>query len=164
MRNENSAGQCEQQASGCCRLVEWRCCAHKALGGTKRIGCRRPSAIVCDLSTRVTPHRVIDAQGRTITETTPPIAVEDCRDGSQAIVFADGWLALVHEAVLREGRRSYRHRLVWVDQSGLLRRISRTFYFQQTGAEVRWWLDVARRQTTCRVIRRRRQRSMDRDD
>jgi FkbM family methyltransferase len=84
------------------------------------------------------PTRLIDETGRTIAETTPPIAAEQFRGGAQAIEFDGGWLALVHEEVLGDtvADRSHQHRFVRFDRMGTLRNVSRPFYFQQHGIEV----------------------------
>ncbi len=49
-----------------------------------------------------------------IADATPSTAAEQCRGGTQAIVFQGGWLGLIHEVSKREKRRYYQHRLVSV--------------------------------------------------
>jgi hypothetical protein len=60
---------------------------------------------------------------------------EGFRGGSQVIAFDGGWLALVHEVRVRDGRRQYRHRFVWLDEANSLRRVSRPFFFHKQGVE-----------------------------
>jgi hypothetical protein len=59
------------------------------------------------------------------------------RGGSQVIPFGGGWLALIHEMQWRAAvrRRFYQHRLVWFDDQGVLRGVSRQFYFRAKGIE-----------------------------
>ena len=70
-----------------------------------------------------------------IADATPSTAAEQCRGGTQAIVFHGGWLALIHEVSEREKRRYYQHRFVWFDSSSRLRRVSRPFFFIRKGVE-----------------------------
>ena len=51
------------------------------------------------------------------------------------IAFDGGWLALVHEAGLRDKQRHYRHRFVWFDEATRLRGVSRPFFFDKSGVE-----------------------------
>jgi len=83
-------------------------------------------------------ERVLDDAARTVAETTPAIAAEQFRGSSQAIEFDGGRVALVHE-VLRgpsENQKEYHHRFVWSDETGVLRSMSRPFYFQKRGIEL----------------------------
>jgi hypothetical protein len=77
----------------------------------------------------------LDDEARTVAETVPPIAADQFRGGSQLIAFDSGWLALVHEARVRDGQRHYRHRFVWFDEAARLRGVSRPFFFQKRGVE-----------------------------
>jgi hypothetical protein len=81
------------------------------------------------------PSRVVNERGHPLSETTPPVAAESFRGGSQAIVFDGGWLAIVHEVLWRDGRRFYQHRFVWFDSAMRLRRVSRPFVWRQKGVE-----------------------------
>jgi glycosyltransferase involved in cell wall biosynthesis len=89
------------------------------------------------------PTRIVDDRARTISEIVPSIAAEHFRGGSQAIAFdaclgqrsEGGWLALIHEVSVRDERRYYQHRFVWLDESNTLRGVSRPFYFQKKGIE-----------------------------
>jgi FkbM family methyltransferase len=83
------------------------------------------------------PTRLVDESGGTVAETTPAIAAEEFRGGTQAIAFAAGWLALVHEVVAGATYRdrAYHHRFVWFDAAGALRGVSRPFFLQKRGVE-----------------------------
>jgi hypothetical protein len=83
------------------------------------------------------PTRIINDLGKTVAETTPAIAADQFRGGSQAIEFEGGWLTLIHEAEERPStnQRYYRHRFVWFDGAKRLCRVSRSFYFQKKGVE-----------------------------
>jgi hypothetical protein len=81
------------------------------------------------------PVRVVNEQGRTISEAVPPVAAELFAGGSQAIAFDRGWLALIHETSEPDGKRSYWHRFVWFDAEFALRGVSRRFCLQQPGVE-----------------------------
>ena len=84
------------------------------------------------------PTRVVDDRGSTVSETTPAIAAPQFRGGSQLIAFDGGWLALIHEVPFwpsQRPRRFYRHRFVWFDETNMLRRVSRPFFFHKKGVE-----------------------------
>lgn len=81
------------------------------------------------------PTRVVDETGRTITETTPGIAADHFRGGSQLIAFSGGWLALIHEVHMDGSTRRYKHRFVWFDAMNVLRTVTRQFFFQANGIE-----------------------------
>jgi glycosyltransferase involved in cell wall biosynthesis len=83
------------------------------------------------------PTRVVDDQGRTVSEVTPAIAAPHFRGGSQLLGFDGGWLALIHEVHWRtaERRRFYLHRFVWFDAANTVRRVSRPFFFNAKGIE-----------------------------
>jgi hypothetical protein len=81
------------------------------------------------------PLRLIDDQARMVSKTNSPIMAEGFRGGSQAIAFDGGWLALVHEVRVRDSRRQYRHRFIWLDETNRLRRVSRPFFFHEQGVE-----------------------------
>jgi hypothetical protein len=89
-------------------------------------GCDRAFIYRCD------PTRIIDWNGRTISEEAPAIAADSFSGGSQAIPFEDGWLAVIHEAITSpiDGKRCYQHRFVWFDAGLHLKKASRRFYFQ----------------------------------
>jgi glycosyltransferase involved in cell wall biosynthesis len=81
------------------------------------------------------PVRVLDEQAGAVSEAVPSIAAETFRGGSQAIAFDRGWLALVFEIEIREGKRHHWHRFVWFDAAVVPRRASRRFWFQRAGVE-----------------------------
>ena len=82
------------------------------------------------------PVRVVNEQARTVAETTPSIAADLFRGGSQAIAFDRGWLALIHESTGQGSSRSLWQRFVWFDAEFVLRGVSRRFCFQQPGIEL----------------------------
>jgi tetratricopeptide (TPR) repeat protein/SAM-dependent methyltransferase len=81
------------------------------------------------------PAVVIDAKARTLTISTPAIAADHFRGGSQAIQFNDGLLMVIHEVVITFGTRKYLHRFVFSDLNGVVQAISQPFYFQHLGIE-----------------------------
>ena len=68
------------------------------------------------------PTRIITESAATVVFGTPAIAAEKFKGGSQAVPFEDGWLMVIHEWELLNGRRHYVHRLVWLDGHQRLRR------------------------------------------
>ena len=84
------------------------------------------------------PTRIVDDMARTVAGSIPAIAAEEFRGGSQAIAFAGGWLALVHEVGFSGAdnkERLYHHRFVWFDVAYALRGVSRPFIFERPGIE-----------------------------
>ena len=84
------------------------------------------------------PTRIVDEMARTVTGSIPAIAAEEFRGGSQAIEFAGGRLALVHEVGFSGAdnqERLYHHRFVWFDPAYALRGVSRPFIFERPGVE-----------------------------
>jgi glycosyltransferase involved in cell wall biosynthesis len=65
------------------------------------------------------------------------IAAEEFRGGLQAIEFDGERLALVYEVLGSASDRNqvYHHRFVWLDAAGVLRGMSRPFFFQKHGVE-----------------------------
>lgn len=59
--------------------------------------------------------------------TTP--LVKRCRGGSQLVPFDGGWLGVVHEVCYVGHQRVYEHRLVWLDESLRLAKVSPWFAF-----------------------------------
>lgn len=75
------------------------------------------------------PTRLVDATGRTISESRPIGALDHLRGGSQLVPFDGGWLALTHEVVVLGNGRHYLHRFVWFDADFGLRRVTEPFSF-----------------------------------
>jgi hypothetical protein len=73
-----------------------------------------------------------------VAESTPAVAAEQFRGSSQAIEFDGGLIALVHDVLQgpSENQQEYHHRFVWFDETGLLRSMSRPFYFRKRGIEL----------------------------
>jgi glycosyltransferase involved in cell wall biosynthesis len=83
----------------------------------------------------VAPTLIVDDRARVLMQRPAPWAADQLRGGSQAIPFGPGWLALCHEHVSFGKARFYLHRFVWLDRSGVLRRISPPFNLIRTGIE-----------------------------
>jgi hypothetical protein len=89
------------------------------------------------------PTRVVDDRAYPIGETAPAIAADQFDGATPAIEFdpcpgqekGRGWLALVHEAEMRDSERYDRHRWVWFDDAGVLRRVSPAFCLGGNGIE-----------------------------
>ena len=120
--------------------------AREGRGGTRRTGCRssRPTrrdrklGTSCALSISAIRPGIVDEEARTVDGSIPPIAAEEFRGGSQAIAFAGGRLALVHEVGFSGAdnkERLYHHRFVWFDETYALRGVSRPFIFERPGIE-----------------------------
>jgi glycosyltransferase involved in cell wall biosynthesis len=137
-------GWCEQllaridtTATDSYRLTNWRVLrpqgprVHEKNWMPQVVGDKLQFVYLCD------PARLVDDKARTIAQTTPAIAAPSFRGGSQLIAFDGGWLALIHEVQWKAamGRRFYQHRFIWFDQAGVLRGVSRQFYFQSKGIE-----------------------------
>ena len=144
IRELTPEGWCEQllariatSAANSYRLTDWRVLrpagprVHEKNWMPQVVGHKLQFVYLCD------PTRLVDEKARTIAQTTPAIAAPNFRGGSQVIAFDGGWLALIHEVQWKAamGRRFYHHRFVWFDQAGVLRGISRQFYFQSKGIE-----------------------------
>jgi tetratricopeptide (TPR) repeat protein len=142
VRELTSEGWCEQvlarideQPPGGCRLTDWRVLRPPGPRLHEKNWMPRIADDRLQFIYRCDPTRVLDEQAQTIFEATPSIAAEHFSDGSQAIAFDGGWLALIHEAEMRDARRYYRHRFVWFDEANALRRVSRAFFFHRKGVE-----------------------------
>ncbi|MER8811268.1 glycosyltransferase [Mesorhizobium australicum] len=149
VRELTEEGWCEQvvariDESGACRLTDWHVLhptgprVHEknwmpqVKPGRTGAGAETLRFIyLCD------PTRIVDEQGATLSETSPAIAAQSFRGGTQLIAFAGGWLALLHEVQWRtaEKRRYYLHRFVWFDEADTLRKVSRPFFFDKKGVE-----------------------------
>lgn len=94
------------------------------------------------------PTRIVTELGALLLQAIPEVAVDNFKGGSQAIAFDDGWLVVIHEWELVDGRRCYMHRLVWLDANHGVRRLSRRFYFKSAGVEfasgLAWHVDNKR--------------------
>jgi glycosyltransferase involved in cell wall biosynthesis len=140
----------EAGAAGGCRLADWRVLRPPGPRRDEKnwmplveptqieAGSERLQFVyLCD------PTRIVDDEARTIAETMPAVAAVHFRGGSQAIAVDEclgrqsggGFLALIHEVLVRDGRRHYSHRFVWLDREKSLRGVSRPFYFSQNGIE-----------------------------
>ena len=93
----------------------------------------------------VDPIRIVREAGVVVCDEPAPVAAENFRGGSQAVVFDGGWLMITHEAEVVNHRRRYFHRFIWLDGDNMLRRLSRRFYLRQLGYEfvagMAWHLD-----------------------
>ncbi len=120
-----------------CRVVDWRVLVPE---GPRRHE-KNWMPFVDDDELRLVylcdPTRVLDGAARTVVSTSPSIAAETFRGGSQAIPFDGGWLALIHEVQAPGGYSppTYCHRFVWLDAAWMLRGVSRPFFFRQKGIE-----------------------------
>jgi GR25 family glycosyltransferase involved in LPS biosynthesis len=83
------------------------------------------------------PLRLIDEAAQVLAETTPPIAVDEFRGGTQAIDFDGGRLALIREEMAGDtfAERATHHRFVWLDEALALRSVSRPFFLNEHGVE-----------------------------
>ncbi|MER9581974.1 glycosyltransferase [Mesorhizobium sp. M0276] len=83
------------------------------------------------------PLRIVDGQGQTLSENAPAVSADQFKDGTQAIAFQGGWLALVHEVRPwpNEARLYTHHRFVWLDDASRLAKIGRPFFFNEKGVE-----------------------------
>lgn len=144
LRKLTEEGWCEQglvridepQAAEC-RLSEWRVLrpdgprTHEGNWMARVAGDQLRFIRLCD------PTLLVDEHGATMSETTPTIAADQFRGDSHMIAFEGGWLALVDEVQWRSDAKLefHRHRFVWFDQTDMLRRVSRPFFFNQKGVE-----------------------------
>lgn len=127
----------EPLAEGGARMTDWRVMQPEGEKGHEKNwmpqvdGEHLRFVYLCD------PTRIVDEQGRTVSQASPAIFARRFRGGSQLIAFDGGWLALIHEVHWRpaENRRFYMHRFVWFDAANALRRVSRPFHFHRKGVE-----------------------------
>ena len=144
VRQLTREGWCEQVLArigegegGTLRLADWRVLKAEA----PRQNEKNWMPVVAGESLRFIrlwdPTHIVDEAARTVSESTPAIAGENFRGGSQAIEFDGGRLAMIHEVLRgeREGQRVYRHRFVWFDALGVLRTASRPFFFRNKRLE-----------------------------
>jgi hypothetical protein len=134
-RYEQVLARIDEETPKICRLSDWRVLRPDGSQRHEKNWMPRLAGDSLDFIYSCDPCRLVDEQARTLGESTPPILADGFRGGSQAVAFDDGWLALVHEVRVRDGRRQYRHRFIWLDQTSRLRRVSRPFFFQKHGVE-----------------------------
>lgn len=78
---------------------------------------------------------VITTEGEQVSCSPRDIADENIRGGSQLIVFQNGYLAVVHEAIYRGGKRVYQHRFVKFERDLLSYKLSLPFVFEDIQIE-----------------------------
>jgi len=148
VRELTPEGWCEQvlariddSSPQACRLTDWRVLRpagprrHEKNWMPKLVNDPLRFIYECD------PTQIVDDGARTLTTDAPIIAAEQFRGGTQAVVFAGGWVALIHEVSERDKLRYYQHRFVWFDVASRLRRVSRPFFFKRKGIEFAAGLD-----------------------
>jgi hypothetical protein len=120
-----------------CRLADWRVLVPEGSPQHEKNWMPLVAGEMLKFIYRCDPTRVVDEAARTVAETTPAIAAEEFRGGTQAIDFDGGRLALIHEVMpgACEKQRVYHHRFVWFDAADALRRVSRPFFFRKKGIE-----------------------------
>ena len=142
VRELSREGWCEQvlarideSASGLARLTDWRVLQPEGPREHQKNWMPRISDDALQFVYRCDPTTLVDDQARTVAEAAAPIQADQFRGGTQLIPFDGGWLALVHEARVRDKQRHYRHRFVWFDKATKLRGVSRPFIFAKRGVE-----------------------------
>ena len=70
-----------------------------------------------------------------LVEELPEIAIDTLKGGSPALPFEGGWLLIVHEWELIRNRRRYLHRLVWLDPTLRVSRLSQRFRLADAAVE-----------------------------
>lgn len=83
----------------------------------------------------VDPTKVVDAMGELVIQHRARFVAGALRGGSQAIPFAGGWLAAVHETVWNGMRPYYYHRFAWFDRACRLTSLTPRFVFVKPGIE-----------------------------
>lgn len=88
-----------------------------------------------------TPHfmyrlgEAVDVEGKTVFKKDTSYDCGHISGGSQVIPFIYGYLAVVHEAAYRDGRRYYQHRFAYFNMDYSLRSLSLPFVFQDKQIE-----------------------------
>ncbi len=77
----------------------------------------------------VDPLRVVDAEGRGVSEYQPSLALDHIRGGSQLVPYDDNYIALVHERSIISTIKYYRHRFIKFDKDLKTTAISPAFSF-----------------------------------
>jgi FkbM family methyltransferase len=141
---QQALARIDESADGQCRLADWRVLAPEGPPRHEKnwMPLVEPTPAAAGgealrFISHCDPTRLIDHTAQAVAETTPAIAAEQFRGGTQAIKFDGGWLALVHEASsdASGGDRAHNHRFVWFDESCALRGVSRPFFLQKQGVE-----------------------------
>jgi tetratricopeptide (TPR) repeat protein len=144
VRELTPEGWCQQvlaridaSAQGPCRLADWRVLAPAGPIRHEKNWMPLVAGEQLQFIYRCDPTRLLDDGARTVAETTPAIAAEEFRGGTQAIEFDGGWLALIHEVLggATDKNRVYHHRFIRFDAAGTLRGVSRPFFFREKGVE-----------------------------
>jgi len=127
-----------EEAPGAFRLADWRVLSPEGPQGHEKNWMPRVTGAGgerLEFIYRCDPTRIVDEAARTVSKGAPAIAADQFRGGTQLIAFDGGWLALVHEARVRDDKRQYRHRFVWFDAGSALAAVSRPFFFSSHGVE-----------------------------
>ena len=142
VRELSPDGLCEQvlariddSLEGDCRIREWHVLRPERAQEHEKNWMPLVQGDALRLVYSCDPTRIIDDQANTIQEVVPPIKADQFRGGSQLVSFDGGWLTLVHETLVRDNQREYKHRFVWFDAGLQIRRLSLPFYFQRYGIE-----------------------------
>ncbi len=142
VRDQTPEGWCEQVLAridcppiGPCRLTDWRMLRPEGERLHEKNWMPLVDGDVLRFIYLCDPTQVVDDTARTVAESVPPIAADEFKGGSQAIAFDGGWLALIHEVIEHGGKRRYQHRFVWFDAENTLKKVSRRFYFAESGIE-----------------------------
>jgi glycosyltransferase involved in cell wall biosynthesis len=128
----------DESDDGQCQLVDWRVLEPEGPRRHEKNWMPLVEGEILCFVYLCDPTRIVDNAARTVAETVSLIAAEEFRGGTQAIAFAGGWLALVHEVGFGGAdneARLYHHRFVWFDEAHALCGVSRPFIFEKPGVE-----------------------------
>lgn len=78
---------------------------------------------------------VVSGDGDTVATPEPAFSAGHFRGGGQVVPWRDGFLAIIHEAILSNSERLYTHRFVWLDSQLCARRVTPPFCFRDRGVE-----------------------------
>jgi hypothetical protein len=137
VREQSEFGHCEQWTGRLCAdhpddMDVWATDAHRMLYGTNTEKNWMPvggDRFMYDLRT------VIRNTGEQVSCAPRALADENIRGGSQLILFQNGYLAVVHEAIYRGGKRVYQHRFVKFDRDLMTYNLSLPFVFEDVQIE-----------------------------
>jgi glycosyltransferase involved in cell wall biosynthesis/predicted GH43/DUF377 family glycosyl hydrolase len=118
-----------------CRLIDWRVLRPPGPRQHEKNWMPRISGNVLRFIYSCDPTRLVDDRGRALEQSTPAIAADQFRGGTQVISVDGRWLALIHEVSVRDKLRYYQHRFVEFDLASRPRRVSPPFYFMKKGVE-----------------------------